>query len=166
LQSQDAPTDPSSQSSLEFMPEPASRRRSSSSPSLLQKILGFLQTKIFSPLRTGLRFLHLVFIFSPVLIASPMLFIGQPEDRYRGERWGAIWWYDLLTRSMQRAGPTFIKVSNKYIHSCFCHNLIYPISWHSGPHLDETCSHWNSATDWAAFIPLQNHTAYATRYLW
>lgn len=104
--------DPSSSttSSLEFMPEP-STRKSSSKASLPEKILGFLRKKIFSPLRTGLRFLHLVFIFSPVMLACPMLFIGTPEGRHGGERWGAIWWYDLLTQSMQRAGPTFIKVN-------------------------------------------------------
>jgi aarF domain-containing kinase len=78
--------------------------------SFLSWIVRFLRKHIFSPLRTGLRFLHLVFIFSPVIICAPMLFIGNEEKEHGGERWGALWWYDLLTRSMQRAGPTFIKV--------------------------------------------------------
>lgn len=78
---------------------------------LFEKITNLLRKYMFSPLRTGLRFLHLLFIFSPVIIASPMLFIGVSEPQYGGERWGAIWWYGLLTKNMQRAGPTFIKVS-------------------------------------------------------
>jgi aarF domain-containing kinase len=78
--------------------------------SFLSRIIQLLRKHIFSPLRTGMRFLHLVFIFSPVIICAPMLFIGKAEKEHGGERWGALWWYDLLTRSMQRAGPTFIKV--------------------------------------------------------
>lgn len=78
--------------------------------SYVERIKGFLMRHIFSPLRTGLRFLHLLIIFAPVIIASPIIFVGVPEARLGGERWGAVWWYDLLTRSMQRAGPTFIKV--------------------------------------------------------
>lgn len=78
---------------------------------LFERITSLLRRHIFSPLRTGLRFLHLLVIFSPVIFASPMLFIGVSDPQHGGERWGAVWWYDLLTRSMQRAGPTFIKVS-------------------------------------------------------
>jgi aarF domain-containing kinase len=78
---------------------------------LFEKITNLLRKYVFSPLRTGLRFLHLFFIFSPVIITSPMLFIGVSEPQYGGERWGAVWWYALLTTRMQRAGPTFIKVS-------------------------------------------------------
>lgn len=39
-----------------------------------------------------------------------MLFVGKAVPEHGGEGWGALWWYDTLTRSMQRAGPTFIKV--------------------------------------------------------
>ena len=77
----------------------------------------FLRKFLFSPIRTSLRFLHLLFIFSPVIICAPMLFIGKPEKKHGGERWGALWWYDLLTSSMQRAGPTFIKVCLVYLPS-------------------------------------------------
>ncbi|KAG8834564.1 hypothetical protein FRC17_008398 [Serendipita sp. 399] len=78
---------------------------------LLSIIATLLRRYIFSPLRTGLRFLHLVFIFSPVIITAPMLYLGVPESKHGGERWGAIWWYDMLTKRMQAAGPTFIKLA-------------------------------------------------------
>ena len=77
--------------------------------SFLSKIADFLRRNIFSPIRTGIRFLRLVIIFSPVIFTVPMLFVGVPDGKF-GEGWGAIWWYDTLTASMQRAGPTFIKV--------------------------------------------------------
>lgn len=99
-----------------FIPPPGKQAPVFVTPSppditLFEKITDLLRKYMFSPLRTGLRFLHLLFIFSPVIIASPMLFIGVSEPQYGGERRGAIWWYGLLTKSMQRAGPTFIKVS-------------------------------------------------------
>ncbi|KAG8758762.1 hypothetical protein FRC11_003101 [Ceratobasidium sp. 423] len=40
-----------------------------------------------------------------------MIIVGPQEDRYGGDRWGAVWWYGLLVKAMQRAGPTFIKLS-------------------------------------------------------
>ncbi|PIL31793.1 hypothetical protein GSI_06497 [Ganoderma sinense ZZ0214-1] len=40
-----------------------------------------------------------------------MLLIGQPETKLGGDRWGAVWWYGFLTRQMQLAGPTFIKLA-------------------------------------------------------
>ncbi|KAG8760670.1 hypothetical protein FRC14_002351 [Serendipita sp. 396] len=78
---------------------------------LLSIIASMLRRYIFSPLRTGLRFLHLVIIFSPVIFTAPMLYVGVPESKHGGERWGAVWWYEMLTKSMQKAGPTFIKLA-------------------------------------------------------
>ncbi|GLB35914.1 putative ABC1 family protein [Lyophyllum shimeji] len=40
-----------------------------------------------------------------------MLLVGKPEKKYQGDRWGAVWWYGLLVRKMEAAGPTFIKLS-------------------------------------------------------
>lgn len=78
--------------------------------SLLRRILDFLRDRIWEPFRTGERFLHLLALFLPVMITSPMLFVGKPPKNKRGERWGAVWWYGFLVAQMQRAGPTFIKV--------------------------------------------------------
>ncbi|KAF8711984.1 ABC protein, partial [Rhizoctonia solani] len=82
-----------------------------SQTSLISQLHEFLRSRIWEPIRTGFRFLHLVTIFIPVILTAPILLIGSPEDRYGGDRWGAVWWYGLLVKAMQRAGPTFIKLS-------------------------------------------------------
>lgn len=80
--------------------------------SVIRRILDLFRDRIWEPLRTGARFLHLFAIFAPVILTSPMLFVGTPGKKHRhgGERWGALWWYGFFTAQMQRAGPTFIKV--------------------------------------------------------
>lgn len=123
-------------------------------PNFLAKLSSMLYNHIFSPLRTGLRFLHLVIIFAPVLITSPMLFIGQPEDQYRGERWGAMWWYDVLTFSMQKAGPTFIKVSAIFI---VCPLLYIFLSSHNGQRPVVTSFRMNYVIDLGGSKLLRNH---------
>lgn len=73
-------------------------------------VVFYLDLYIWEPLCTGLRFLHLVVIFVPVLVSIPALWIG-PRDKKRGfERSGTLWWYWFLVKSMERAGPAFIKV--------------------------------------------------------
>jgi aarF domain-containing kinase len=66
---------------------------------------------IIEPIATGLRFAHLLVIFVPVILTIPLVFIGPRSTEWSGERAGTIWWYAFLVRSMERAGPTFIKVS-------------------------------------------------------
>jgi hypothetical protein len=79
---------------------------------------------ILEPLLTIVRFFHLTLLFGPVILSAPMLLIGTPgsggKRGKRGasgvkveddERWGAVWWYGFLVKQMERAGPTFIKVS-------------------------------------------------------
>ncbi|KAJ3966272.1 protein kinase [Lentinula raphanica] len=70
-----------------------------------------LRDKIWEPILTAKRFISLCFIFLPVILASPMLLVGQPKKKYKGDGWGAIWWYGFLARQMETAGPTFIKLS-------------------------------------------------------
>ena len=77
---------------------------------LLSRIIRFLRDTIWEPFLTARRFVHLFFIFIPVIVSSPAILFGQPEKRFGGERSGAIWWYDYLVIALQRAGPTFIKV--------------------------------------------------------
>lgn len=76
----------------------------------MSRILDLLIEKIWEPLLTGRRFVYLLVLFIPVLLAAPMLLVGKPEEKLRGDRWGAVWWYGYLTAQMQRAGPTFVKV--------------------------------------------------------
>ena len=78
--------------------------------SLSERIYTLFLDHIWEPILTARRFIHLFFLFAPVIISSPMLLVGSPEERLQGDRWGAVWWYDHLVAQMDRAGPTFIKV--------------------------------------------------------
>lgn len=78
--------------------------------SLSDKISAFFVYRIWEPILTARRFIHLFFLFAPIILSSPMLLVGSPEERFQGDRWGAVWWYDYLVVQMDRAGPTFIKV--------------------------------------------------------
>ncbi|KAJ7925971.1 hypothetical protein B0H13DRAFT_2229548 [Mycena leptocephala] len=60
------------------------------------RILVFFHDRIWEPLLTAKRFVYLFALFMPVIICSPMLLVGKPEKRYRGDRWGAVWWYNFL----------------------------------------------------------------------
>lgn len=86
------------------------------------KVFDALQQYVFEPIGTTTRFIVLVCLFLPVILAMPMLLVGRRREGGRrrgrrlakkegGERWGAIWWYGFLVKQMERAGPTFIKVS-------------------------------------------------------
>lgn len=78
--------------------------------SLLSRVGLFLRNAILEPLVTAGRFAYLFCLFFPVILASPMLLVGPPARELHGDRWGAVWWYDLFVMQMERAGPTFIKV--------------------------------------------------------
>ncbi|SNX84075.1 related to aminoglycoside acetyltransferase regulator from P. stuartii [Melanopsichium pennsylvanicum] len=77
---------------------------------------------IIEPFGTARRFLYLLILFLPVIIASPMLLVGARREKGQmrgrkvrkdeeGDRWGAVWWYSFLVKQMERAGPTFIKLA-------------------------------------------------------
>ena len=70
----------------------------------------FLDTLIIEPIATTFRFLHLVVIFVPVIGAMPLIWLGRRQKRRDNERSGTLWWFSFLVRSMERAGPAFIKV--------------------------------------------------------
>ena len=78
--------------------------------SLLSRFGTFLRNTILEPLVTAGRFAYLFCVFIPVILTSPMLLVGRPARDLQGDRWGAVWWYDLLVLQMERAGPTFTKV--------------------------------------------------------
>ena len=65
---------------------------------------------IFEPIATGFRFLHLVFIFVPVILTVPVIWLGSRQKDHDNERSGTLWWYGFLVHSMERSGPAFIKV--------------------------------------------------------
>ena len=89
--------------------------------SLPERIYTLFLDHIWEPILTTRRFIHLFFLFAPVIISSPMLLVGSPEERLQGDRWGAVWWYGYLVAQMDRAGPTFIKVRS--IVPLFCIRL-------------------------------------------
>ncbi|TGZ82710.1 ABC1-domain-containing protein [Ascodesmis nigricans] len=65
---------------------------------------------ILEPIATGLRFVSLVVIFVPVIVAIPMVCLGRRDPKRSDERAGTMWWYAFLVHSMETAGATFIKL--------------------------------------------------------
>ena len=70
----------------------------------------FLDLYVHEPIATTFRFFHLVLVFVPVIVTLPALWLGPRKKERDNERTGSIWWYGFLVRSMERAGPAFIKV--------------------------------------------------------
>ncbi|KAK3691334.1 hypothetical protein LTR37_018695 [Vermiconidia calcicola] len=70
----------------------------------------FLDNYVVEPIATGLRFLHLVIIFVPVLATVPVIWFGARVKDQDNERKGTLWWYAFLVSSMERAGAAFIKL--------------------------------------------------------
>ncbi|KAK4979642.1 hypothetical protein LTR28_003480 [Elasticomyces elasticus] len=75
-----------------------------------RRIWKFCDTYIIEPIATGLRFLHLVIIFVPVIAAVPIIWFGARQADRDNERSGTLWWYGFLVSSMERAGAAFIKL--------------------------------------------------------
>ncbi|KAL8910307.1 MAG: hypothetical protein Q9171_004392 [Xanthocarpia ochracea] len=75
-----------------------------------QSIYLFLDLYIYEPIATGFRFLHLAIIFLPVIGTIPIVWLGRRVKERDSERTGTLWWYNFLVRSMERAGPAFIKL--------------------------------------------------------
>lgn len=73
----------------------------------------YIDTYIWEPICTGLRFFHLVVIFVPVVLTVPMIWFGSRDPNRDNEKTGTIWWYGFLVGSMERAGAAFIKVSRR-----------------------------------------------------
>lgn len=90
--------------------------------SLIRKLVRssvlFVVDYIIEPIATGYRFITLVAIFAPVILAVPCVYLGGRLSDKSVERTGTLWWYGFLVRSLERAGPTFIKV-------CCCPSTIY-----------------------------------------
>ena len=75
-----------------------------------RKVWLFLDNYVVEPIATGLRFLHLAFIFLPVIFTIPVIWVGPRVKERDGERTGTLWWYGFLIGSLERGGPAFIKV--------------------------------------------------------
>lgn len=79
---------------------------------LCHSVYVFLYCYVYDPIATGFRFLHLAFIFVPVVVTVPAIWLGRKVRTKNGVRTGTIWWYKFLVNAMERAGPAFIKVSS------------------------------------------------------
>lgn len=77
---------------------------------LCQSICVFFHYYVYDPIATGVRFLHLVVIFIPVVFTVPAIWAGERVEGSNGALTGTIWWYRILVNAMERAGPAFIKV--------------------------------------------------------
>lgn len=77
---------------------------------MVHRIVLFLDTYVWEPVCTGVRFLHLVVIFVPVILAIPVIWIGPRQVKRDNERSGTLWWYRFLVNAMELAGPAFIKL--------------------------------------------------------
>ncbi|GAA87250.1 ubiquinone biosynthesis protein [Aspergillus luchuensis IFO 4308] len=75
-----------------------------------QTLYVFTYCYIYDPIATGFRFVHLVIIFLPVILTAPTICFGKQLKDREGIRTGTLWWYRFLVRSMERAGPAFIKL--------------------------------------------------------
>jgi aarF domain-containing kinase len=102
----------------EAMLEASRKELSEQVPRVLQNsgkyrrgIYFFIDDYIIEPIATGLRFLHLVIIFVPVIVTIPVIWLGSRQPNRDNERSGTLWWYGFLVRSMERSGAAFIKVS-------------------------------------------------------
>lgn len=84
---------------------------SESDKTIIARIRQLLREHVWEPILTAKRFVYLFFLFFPVIFTSPMLLVGNPERRLKGDKWGAVWWYGLLVSQMEAAGPTFIKLA-------------------------------------------------------
>jgi aarF domain-containing kinase len=85
-------------------------KRLKNSKKIRRGIYFWVDTYIVEPVCTGLRFLHLVFIFVPVIVTIPVIWLGARRADRDNERSGTLWWYALLVKSLERAGAAFIKV--------------------------------------------------------
>lgn len=84
-------------------------------PSFLRRLKQYLEDMledyVVHPVLTIWRFGVLMVIFMPLILTVPAVFIGKRKGDKDDERSGTLWWYSLLVRHMEMAGPTFIKLS-------------------------------------------------------
>ncbi|KAH7319678.1 ABC1 family protein [Stachybotrys elegans] len=77
---------------------------------VFHSLLLFLDKYFWEPICTGARFLNLVFIFVPVIITVPAIWVGRRQPGRDNQRSGTLWWFGFLVQSMEWAGPAFIKL--------------------------------------------------------
>ena len=118
----------------------------------------FMDTWIFEPIATTFRFLHLVIIFVPVIGTMPFIWLGKRQRNHDNERSGTLWWYSFLVRSMERAGPAFIKVISTVPTGQGFKADLCTSSLVNGQLQEQTSSLKKCATSCPPSIPTPQHT--------
>ncbi|KAG0746351.1 hypothetical protein G6F57_005853 [Rhizopus arrhizus] len=77
---------------------------------ICHRIFKLIDAWIFEPLLTLRRLAHILILFVPVAITAPIVYFGK-YDIIENERSGTLLWFDFLSKQMERAGPTFIKLA-------------------------------------------------------
>lgn len=75
-----------------------------------KSIVYALDQYFYEPLATTFRFFHLLIIFVPVIVSIPIVWVGPRGKERDNSRIGTVWWFTFLVKSMERAGPAFIKL--------------------------------------------------------
>lgn len=96
-------------------------------------VLAYWAYYAYDTIATGLRFVHLVFIFLPVILTAPTIWLGRRIKNNDGARTGTLWWYSFLVKAMERAGPAFIKAGPICLHTMRkLHLTDIPLAWSMG----------------------------------
>ena len=131
-------------------------------PHVWDRIAIFFHDKIWEPVLTARRFIHLLYLFLLVLLSAPMILIGPPDQKLGGDRWGAVWWYGYLTQQLQRAGPTFVKV--RFLRRLIICSLIHgSLSSRNGPQVVRTYFHPKCVSVWDPSIRAEGCIRWITR---
>lgn len=104
----------------EFLVSAKWRKDARKKKSVIRRFFRIIKEYLLEPISTSLRFVHLAFLFLPVLVTAPILALefvddttvvkGRRREKRTRERTTTRWWYRLLVHQMEWAGPTFIKV--------------------------------------------------------
>jgi hypothetical protein len=129
---------------------------------LLDRILDWLDTWFLEPILICKRFFHVILLFSPIVIAVPIIFFGEKNPDEHDERTGTIWWYNLIMSQMELAGPTFIKVMIKIHGDRNELRFLYEffISWANGPPREPICSPWRFVLGLPSCTPTSTRTSF------
>ncbi|KAK9719075.1 hypothetical protein K7432_005054 [Basidiobolus ranarum] len=108
---------------------------------IIHQFRNVLSIYIFEPIRISCRFVYLLIVFVPLVVTAPVVFLGKRNPERENETTGSLWWYDFVVLQMERAGPTFIKLSqwaasrSDLFSAEFCrvlsklHNKVDPHPW-------------------------------------
>ena len=130
---------------------------------LRQSLYVWCYCYVYDPIATGFRFAHLVLIFMPVILTFPAVWIGKRVQERGGERTGTLWWFQFLVRSMERAGPAFIKVGGLSLlakHTEYKLTYLDSRSLDNGQHPVPISSLRNCAALCPLYIPMLPHIRY------